>query len=93
MSLCHHRGQRMFGCVVTGDGTAMTTVGCPGVGSARGLVMSTSNRNGYRVPGDGNFGRVVGGMVRDMIERIHISATIVPRGIEGKVIAEVLEDC
>ena len=93
MSHRHHLDQRMFGCMVTGHGMAMITVGCPGVGSARGLVMSTSNRNGYRVPRDGNFGRVVGRVVRDVIERIHISATIVPRGIEGKVIAEVLEDC
>ena len=66
----------------------MITVGCPGVGSARELVMSTSNRNGYRVPRDGNFGRVVGRVVRDVdviaIAKIHIDTVIVHRGTGRK---------
>ncbi len=74
----------------------MITVGCPGVGSARGLVMSTSNRNGYRVPRDGNFGRVVGRVVRDVdviaIAKIHIDTVIVHRGIGRKVTAESVSD-
>ena len=74
----------------------MTTVGCPGVGSARELVMSTSNRNGYRIRRDGNFGRVVGKVVRDalviMIAKIHIDEVIVHRGTGRKVTAEMVGD-
>ncbi len=74
----------------------MITVGCPGVGSARELVMSTSNRNGYRVRRDGNFGRVVGKVVRDalviMIAKIHIDEVIVHRGTGRKVTAEPVSD-
>ena len=78
----------------------MITVGCPGVGSARELVMSTSNRNGYRVRRDGNFGRVVGRVVRDALvimiaitsAKIHIDEVIVHRGTGRKVTAEPVSD-
>jgi hypothetical protein len=71
----------------------MITVGYLGVGSVHALVMSSYSLSGYRARRDGNFSRAGGRMIRAVIERIHTSATIVPRGIEGKVIAELLEDC
>ena len=93
MSHRHHRGQRMFGCAVTGHGMVVITDGCRDVGSEHALAMSMFSQSGCRAPRDGNFVRVDGRTIRAVIERIHTSATIVPRGIEGKVIAEVLEDC
>ena len=98
MSLCHRLGNRKYGYVVTGDGTAMTTVGCQGVGSARGLVMFTSNRSGYKAPRDGNFGRAVGRVARDALvimiasEKIHKDAVIVHRGTGRKGNAESAGD-
>jgi hypothetical protein len=77
---------------------AMITVGCPGVGSALGLVISTYNRNGYRAPRDGNFGRAVGRVARDAlvimitITKIHIDEVIVHRGVGRKVTAESVSD-
>ncbi len=72
----------------------MITVGCPDVGSALGLDMSTSNRSGYRAPRGGNFGRVAGRVARDALvimiasEKIHKDAVNVHRGTGRKATAE-----
>ncbi len=79
---------------------AMITVGCPGVGSALGLDMSTSNRSGYRAPRGGNFGRVAGRVARDAlvimiaitIAKIHIDEVTVHRGTGRKENAESAGD-
>ena len=87
MSLCHQRGQRMFGCVVTGRGTAMITVGYLGVGSVHALVMSSYSLSGYRARRDGNFSRAGGRMISvvaatataSLIEKIHLGTAIAHR--------------
>ena len=62
------------------------------------MVMFTSNRSGYRVPMDGNFGRAVGRVARDAlvimiaIEKIHKDAVNVHRGTGRKGNAESVCD-
>lgn len=88
----HHLGQRMFGCMVTGHGMVVITDGCLDVGSGRALAMSMFSQSGCRAPKDGSFGRVDGSMMRAAIEKMHLGAAIVHRGIERKAIAEALDD-